>query len=266
MWRWEIHTARFNYWRFYLSLRKDIRAKQSEVRGIGIMLKDEVGMSVGCLMLMIVGEIGEIRKLCVDRVTSKMIIRVITKMAVKEISGDNWNRFQKDDRRFNDRGYRFRNWSQKDDFSREDRRNRGSSENFSRGDKRQEGRLNVLKLSDDQNDTIISANEQVKKSRAEVITAQGAKCLNVGIVELNVRIRKSEKPWLFHVLADLEYPCILGVDFINGSKIILDLDRKSLVIPDSQVDKVFKIIEDGNGNGYTFTWNLRENSSIHSAE
>ncbi|GFX98304.1 hypothetical protein TNCV_4909471 [Trichonephila clavipes] len=39
------------------------------------------------------------------------------------------------------------------------------------------------------------------------------------------------------MLADLEHPCILGIDFIGGSKIILDFDRKSLAIPDSQIDK-----------------------------
>ncbi|GFU65983.1 uncharacterized protein TNCV_3458471 [Trichonephila clavipes] len=48
------------------------------------MLKDEIGMSVGCLMLMIVDEIGEIRKLCVDRVMAE---RVMGRMTVKEISG-----------------------------------------------------------------------------------------------------------------------------------------------------------------------------------
>ncbi|GFV91289.1 retrovirus-related Pol polyprotein from transposon opus [Trichonephila clavipes] len=45
--------------------------------------------------------------------------------------GNQWfesrNRFQKDDRRLNDRGYQFRNGSQKDDFSRGGYRNRGSS-------------------------------------------------------------------------------------------------------------------------------------------
>ncbi|GFV87047.1 uncharacterized protein TNCV_5112651 [Trichonephila clavipes] len=65
---------------------------------------------------------------------------------------DSRNRFQRDDRRFNDRGYQFRDGSQNDEFSRGDRRNRGSSENFSRGDRRQQGRLNVLKVRDDQND------------------------------------------------------------------------------------------------------------------
>ncbi|GFS82520.1 uncharacterized protein TNCV_2469781 [Trichonephila clavipes] len=82
--------------------------------------------------------------------------------------------------------------------------------------------------------------KKVKKSSTQVITAQGAKCRNMGVVELNIRIRDFEKPWLFHVLADLEYPCILGINFIGGSKIILDFDRKSLAIPDSQINKVVK--------------------------
>ncbi|GFW01113.1 retrovirus-related Pol polyprotein from transposon 17.6 [Trichonephila clavipes] len=73
--------------------------------------------------------------------------------------------------------------------------------------------------------------------------AQGAKCRNMGVVELNIRIRDFEKPWLFHVLADLEYPCILGIDFIGESNIILDFDRKSLAIPDSQINKVVKTVE-----------------------
>ncbi|GFX25744.1 transposable element Tc3 transposase [Trichonephila clavipes] len=44
------------------------------------------------------------------------------------------------------------------------------------------------------------------------------------------------KPWQFHALADLEYPYILDVDFISGSKVVLDFDRKSLVIQDSRVE------------------------------
>ncbi|GFX51259.1 retrovirus-related Pol polyprotein from transposon 297 [Trichonephila clavipes] len=85
--------------------------------------------------------------------------------------------------------------------------------------------------------------KQVKKSSTQVITEQGTKCRNMGVVELNIRIRHFEKPWLFHVLADLEYPCILGIDFKGGSKIILDFDRKSLTIPDSQINKVVKKVE-----------------------
>ncbi|GFV95902.1 uncharacterized protein TNCV_1729521 [Trichonephila clavipes] len=79
---------------------------------------------------------------------------------------DSKNRFQRDDRRYNNRGYQFRNGVQNDDFSGGDRRKRGSSENFSRGDKRQRGRLNVLKVRDDQNDQTQSANEVLIKLSA----------------------------------------------------------------------------------------------------
>ncbi|GFY32952.1 uncharacterized protein TNCV_2877011 [Trichonephila clavipes] len=70
----------------------------------------------------------------------------------KSRQGNQWfesrNRFQNDDRRFNDRGYQLKNRGQSDDFSRGDQRNRGSSENFSRGGRKQMERLNVLKVSD----------------------------------------------------------------------------------------------------------------------
>ncbi|GFY22666.1 uncharacterized protein TNCV_2179271 [Trichonephila clavipes] len=66
----------------------------------------------------------------------------------------------------------------------------------------------------------------------------------MGVVELNIRIWDFKKPWLFHVFANLEYPCILGIDFIGGSKIILDFDRKSLAIQESQVEDIK--IDDGN--------------------
>ncbi|GFX55461.1 uncharacterized protein TNCV_267491 [Trichonephila clavipes] len=183
--------------------------------------------------------------------------------------GNQWfesrNRFQNNDRRFNHRGYQFRNRGQNDDFSRGDQRNKGSSENFSRGSRKQMGRLNVLKVNDIKGDQTQSTKllrkryetlerrshlyrkrhtknifyKQVKKSSTQVITAQGAKCRNMGVVELNIRIRDFKKPWLFHVLADLEYPCILGIDFIGGSKIILDFDRKSLAIQESQVEDIY---------------------------
>ncbi|GFY07104.1 uncharacterized protein TNCV_4903461 [Trichonephila clavipes] len=76
--------------------------------------------------------------------------------------------------------------------------------------------------------------------------AQGTTGRNVGIIELNERIREFVKHWMFHVLADLEYPCIIGVDFISESKIVLDFDRKALAIPDSQIEKVVTTIEEGN--------------------
>ncbi|GFX81311.1 uncharacterized protein TNCV_2513001 [Trichonephila clavipes] len=178
------------------------------------MWKDEVGMSVGCLMLMIVEENGEIRKLGVDRVMAEMIIGVTTRMAVKEISGST-------------AGIDFRRMI----------------EDLTIGDTNLEMRVKKTILVE--RTAEIEVRKEVKKSRAQVITAQGAKCQNVGLVELNVRIREFEKTWLFHVLADLEYPCILGVDFISGSKIILYFDLKSLAIPESQIDTVVKTIEEG---------------------
>ncbi|GFU84213.1 uncharacterized protein TNCV_2488781 [Trichonephila clavipes] len=51
------------------------------------MWKDEVGMSVGCLMLLIIKEIAEILQWCVDRVMVEMFIEVTTRIAIKEISG-----------------------------------------------------------------------------------------------------------------------------------------------------------------------------------
>ncbi|GFW16019.1 uncharacterized protein TNCV_4432921 [Trichonephila clavipes] len=206
------------------------RARQHWVREIVITWKDEVGMSVGCLMLVIIEEIGEILKWCVDRIMVEMIIGVTIRTAVKEISGSRAGMFQNDDRRFNDRGYQFRNRGQNDDFS------RGDGRDFY---KRVMGHWSGVVIYIGGVPKILFY-KQVKKSITQVITAQGAKCRNMEVVELNIRIREFEKPWLFHVLADLEYPCILGIDFIGGSKIILDFDRKSLAIQDSQVKDIKK--------------------------
>ncbi|GFU69080.1 uncharacterized protein TNCV_4458071 [Trichonephila clavipes] len=166
------------------------------------------------------------------------------------------DRFDRDDQRFNIKNGRYQS------------RNRGSSENFCRGDRRHGGRLNVLKVQDDQvgqSQSVkdipirvsaicmcpvelpyvpILLNETFTKA---VVAAQGAKCRNIAVVELQVRIRGFMKPWQFHVLEDLEYPCIQGVDFISGSsKIVLDFDKKSLAIPDSQVEKIIPSIDEGN--------------------
>ncbi|GFV41262.1 uncharacterized protein TNCV_1231771 [Trichonephila clavipes] len=72
---------------YSLNLRKDIRTKQHWVREIVITWKDEVGMSVGCLMLVIIEEIGEILKWYVDQIMVEIIIGVAIKTTVKEISG-----------------------------------------------------------------------------------------------------------------------------------------------------------------------------------
>ncbi|GFW54142.1 uncharacterized protein TNCV_4372161 [Trichonephila clavipes] len=126
-----------------------MHVRQYGVRGIVIMWKDEVGMSVGCLMLIIIEEIKEIQKWCVDRVIAEMIIGVTTRMAVKEISGSkagiDFRRMIED--------LMIGNTSLEMEVQRMmNNRNRGTSENFSRGDRRQRGRLNVLKVNDVQSD------------------------------------------------------------------------------------------------------------------
>ncbi|GFV82629.1 retrovirus-related Pol polyprotein from transposon 297 [Trichonephila clavipes] len=60
------------------------------------------------------------------------------------------------------------------------------------------------------------------------------------------------------MLAGLEYPCILRVNFISGQKIILDFDRKSLAIPDSQIDTMVKTIAEGNVEINLFKTRLEE--------
>ncbi|GFX87090.1 uncharacterized protein TNCV_2151441 [Trichonephila clavipes] len=122
------------------------------------MWKDEAGMSVGCLMLVIIEEIEEILKWCVDRVMVEMIIGETTRVAVKEISGSRAGiSFRMtEDLTIGDINLEME--VKKDDFSRGDLRNRGSSENFSRGDKRQRERLNVLKVSDVKGDQMQSIN------------------------------------------------------------------------------------------------------------
>ncbi|GFX06337.1 uncharacterized protein TNCV_505561 [Trichonephila clavipes] len=111
---------------------------------------------------------------------------------------------------FNETGRQRNQWFEsRNGLNRDDRRfdkgyqsgNRVKSENFGRGDHRNRG----------------SSTNFVEHKE-----------LNVGIIELNMRIKEFVKPWMFHVLADLEYPCIFGVDFISGSKIVLDFDRKAL--------------------------------------
>ncbi|GFS86197.1 uncharacterized protein TNCV_660831 [Trichonephila clavipes] len=182
--------------------------------------------------------------------------------------GNQWfesrNRFQNDDRRFNDRGYQFRNRGQNDDFSRGDQRNRGSSENFSRSSRKQMGRLNVLKVNDIKSDQMQSINQSPIKLSSICMSPVQLPYVPILLDEFFTKtlwdtgaekpfiseatyqkyffykqVKKwSTQPCLFHVLADLEYPCILGIDFIGGLKNILDFDRKSLAIQESQVKDI----------------------------
>ncbi|GFX46284.1 retrovirus-related Pol polyprotein from transposon 297 [Trichonephila clavipes] len=71
-----------------------------------------------------------------------------------------------------------------------------------------------------------------QKTKDRVVTAQGAPCSHLGRVELQIRIREFQKPWEFHILDNMQYQCILGIDFMKASRLTLDFDQKSLIIPD----------------------------------
>ncbi|GFV00673.1 uncharacterized protein TNCV_2950411 [Trichonephila clavipes] len=56
-----------------------------------------------------------------------------------------------------------------------------------------------------------------QKTKDRVVTAQGAPCCHLGRVELQIRIREFQKTWEFHLLNNMQYQCILGIDFMNES-------------------------------------------------
>ncbi|GFW30457.1 uncharacterized protein TNCV_453951 [Trichonephila clavipes] len=80
-----------------------------------------------------------------------------------------------------------------------------------------------------------------QKTKDRVVTAQGAPCCHLGRVELQIRIREFQKTWEFHILNNMQYQCILGIDFMKESKLTLDFDQKSLIIPDDQIKQLPKV-------------------------
>ncbi|GFX89761.1 uncharacterized protein TNCV_3711931 [Trichonephila clavipes] len=54
-----------------------------------------------------------------------------------------------------------------------------------------------------------------QKTKDRVVTAQGALCCHLGRVELQIRIREFQKTWEFHILNNMQYQCILGIDFMK---------------------------------------------------
>ncbi|GFT68072.1 retrovirus-related Pol polyprotein from transposon 297 [Trichonephila clavipes] len=80
-----------------------------------------------------------------------------------------------------------------------------------------------------------------QKTKGRVVTAQGAPCSHLGRVELQIRIREFQNPWEFHILDNMQYQCILGIDFMKASRLTLDFDQKSLIIPDNQIKQLPKI-------------------------
>ncbi|GFV89445.1 retrovirus-related Pol polyprotein from transposon 297 [Trichonephila clavipes] len=108
-----------------------------------------------------------------------------------------------------------------------------------------------------------------QKTTDRVVTAQGAPCCHLGRFdgtgielmtclpwldtlttglpqplgrfELQIRIREFQKTWEFHILNNMQYQCILGIDFMKESKLTLDFDQKSLIIPDDQIKQSPKV-------------------------
>ncbi|GFW50375.1 uncharacterized protein TNCV_2886811 [Trichonephila clavipes] len=80
----------------------------------------------------------------------------------------------------------------------------------------------------------------LQKTKDRVVTAQGAPCCHLGRVELQIWIREFQKTWEFHILNNMQYQCILGIDFMKESKLTLDFDQKSLIIPDDQIKQLSK--------------------------
>ncbi|GFX39174.1 uncharacterized protein TNCV_359881 [Trichonephila clavipes] len=71
-----------------------------------------------------------------------------------------------------------------------------------------------------------------QKTKDRIVTAQGTPCCHLGRVELRIRIREFQKTWEFHILNNMQYQSILGIDFMKESKLTLGFDQKSLIIPD----------------------------------
>ncbi|GFX57914.1 retrovirus-related Pol polyprotein from transposon 17.6 [Trichonephila clavipes] len=80
-----------------------------------------------------------------------------------------------------------------------------------------------------------------QKTEDRVETAQGAPCCHLGRVELRIRIREFQKTWEFHILNNMQYQCVLGIAFMKESKLTLDFDQKSLIIPDNQIKQLQKM-------------------------
>ncbi|GFV74179.1 hypothetical protein TNCV_2848981 [Trichonephila clavipes] len=74
-----------------------------------------------------------------------------------------------------------------------------------------------------------------QRTKDRVMTAQAAPCCHLGWVELQIRIRDFQKIWEFHILDNMQYQCILVIDCMKDSRLTLDFDKKSLVIPDDQI-------------------------------
>ncbi|GFX67931.1 uncharacterized protein TNCV_1974321 [Trichonephila clavipes] len=54
-----------------------------------------------------------------------------------------------------------------------------------------------------------------QRTKDIVVTAQEETCCHLGRIELQIRIRDFQKTWEFHILDNMQYQCILGIDFMK---------------------------------------------------
>ncbi|GFT98736.1 retrovirus-related Pol polyprotein from transposon 297 [Trichonephila clavipes] len=80
-----------------------------------------------------------------------------------------------------------------------------------------------------------------QKTKNRVVMAQGAPCCHLGRVELQIRIREFQKSWEFHIINNMQYQCILGIDFMKESKLTLNFDQKYLIFLDDQIKQLPKV-------------------------
>ncbi|GFW50456.1 uncharacterized protein TNCV_2887611 [Trichonephila clavipes] len=80
-----------------------------------------------------------------------------------------------------------------------------------------------------------------QKTKDREVTAQETPCCHLDRVELQIRIREFQKTWEFHILNNMQYQYILGIDFMKEYKLTLDFDQKSLIIPDNQIKQLQKM-------------------------
>ncbi|GFU32218.1 uncharacterized protein TNCV_3834341 [Trichonephila clavipes] len=80
-----------------------------------------------------------------------------------------------------------------------------------------------------------------QKTKDRIVTAQGAQCCHLGRVELQIRIREFQKNWEFHILNNIQYQCILAIYFLKESKLTLDFDQNSLIIPDDKIKQLPRV-------------------------
>ncbi|GFV27219.1 hypothetical protein TNCV_869491 [Trichonephila clavipes] len=82
----------------------------------------------------------------------------------------------------------------------------------------------------------------VKRRKIESSDGPGSPVLSLRSGRITYSdLRIPEKTWEFHILNNMQYQCILGIDFMKDSKLTLDFDQKSLIIPDDQIKQLPKV-------------------------